>query len=220
MRPVRTHGFDVTPEEARRIQAGLAPLVIERDAFGPVRYVAGADAHYDEGRGEALGAVAVLDADTLQVVDTVTARVACTFPYVPHLLSFRELPGLMAALEKLRTPPDLIVCDGQGRAHARRLGIASHLGVLFDVATIGCAKSRLTGSGPPPDEPRGSMSDLISRDDIVGRMLRTQGGVAPVYVSVGHRIALDTACDWVLRLAPRYRLPETTRAADRLSRTG
>jgi deoxyribonuclease V len=218
MKPVRPFDWNVSPDEARALQSAWAPDVITTDGFGAVARIAGVDASYDDAAGMAQAAVAVLDAATLNVIETKIICVPCHFPYVPHLLSFRELPAVIAALEALQCVPDLIVCDGHGRAHARRFGLACHLGVLFDVATIGCAKTRLTGTGPMPGTARASQSDLVSRGEVVGRILRTRTNTRPVFVSVGHRISLDTACAWILRLSPQFRLPETTRAADKLSR--
>jgi deoxyribonuclease V len=140
------------------------------------------------------------------------------FDYVPGLLAFRELPGLVRALEQLTVTPELIVCDGYGLAHPRRFGLACHLGVLTGLPTLGVGKTAFVGTFEEPGRTRGSWSDLRLDGEVVGRVLRTQDGVKPVFVSVGNRIDLDTACANVLRLSPRYRLPETTRAADRLSR--
>lgn len=218
MTPVIRHDWDLAPSDARALQTRLARKVIDMDALDDVIRVAGVDAHYDEAAGMAHAAICVLDAHTLKVLEEVTATVACTFPYVPHLLSFRELPAVIAAAAQLKRKAELFVCDGHGRAHARRFGLACHFGVLFDVPAIGCAKTRLTGQGLMPAGHRGAMSDLIIGIETVGRIVRTRDGVQPVYVSIGHRIGLDTACNWILRLSPRFRLPETTRAADRLSR--
>jgi len=156
----------------------------------------------------------VLNALTLQVVETVVVEDIAIFPYIPGLFSFRELPSLIKAFDKLEHTPDLVVCDGQGLAHPRRFGLACHLGVVFDIPTIGCGKARLIGEANEPGEKRGSFEPLIDSGEIVGNVLRTQDGINPIYVSVGHRVSLGTACDWVLRLTPKYRLPETTRKAD------
>lgn len=159
-------------------------------------------------------AVAVLDADRLEVVELATASARGAVPYEPGLLSFRELPVVARALAALTAPVDLVVCDGQGIAHPRRFGLACHVGVLFDVPSIGCAKSRLVGRHRAPGRRRGCHRRLVHGGDVVGEVVRTQDGVRPVYVSVGHRVSLPTARALVLRLSPRYRLPETTRAAD------
>lgn len=132
------------------------------------------------------------------------------------LFSFRELPPLMKAFEKLQTVPQLIVCDGQGIAHPRRFGLASHVGLLYDIPAIGCGKTRLLGEYAQPDSHRGACSPLLDEGEIVGAVLRTQADTKPVFVSVGHGISLPTACEWITRLAPKYRLPETTRQVDQL----
>jgi len=188
--------------------------VVRDDALGPVERVAGVDVAYAPDDARLVAAAAVLDADTLEVLEIAVAEAAVVFPYVPGLFSFREMPAVIAALERLRTRPQLIVCDGHGVAHPRRFGLASHLGVVLDVPTIGCAKSRLVGTHDDPPPERGGSAPLTDGGETVGAVLRTQHSVRPVYVSTGHRVGLETACRWVLRLSPRYRLPETTRAAD------
>lgn len=213
------HPWDVSPAEARAIQDGLAPLVESVDRLGTVSLVAGVDVHVS---GEGLGraAVVVLDAESLEPRHLAVAERATGFPYVPGLLSFRELPVALDCFERLGVMPDLVLCDGQGRAHPRRLGLACHLGLALDVPTIGVAKSRLVGSHEPVGEERGARAPLVDGHDVVGAVLRTRSGVRPLYVSVGHRVGLDTAVEWVLRCAPRFRLPETTRAAHRLASEG
>ncbi|MFD8560721.1 endonuclease V [Streptosporangium canum] len=203
--------------EAEAIQDELRPLL---DLTGPgpraPATVAGVDVAYD---GERLAAaVAVLDGSTLEVVEQVTVGGRVAFDYVPGLLAFREVPALLEALERLTVTPDLVVCDGYGLAHPRRFGLACHLGVLTGLPTIGVGKTAFVGSYPDPAPERGSWTDLTLDGDVVGRVLRTRHGVKPVFVSVGHRIDLDTACHNVLTLTPHYRLPETTRVSDRLSR--
>lgn len=151
-------------------------------------------------------------------VDGATARRRTDFPYVPGLLSFREAPASLDALERLGTEIDLLLVDGHGVAHPRRFGLACHLGVLADLPSIGVAKSRLVGRHEEPAEERGSREALVDGDEVVGAVVRTRAGVRPVFVSVGHRVGLETAVELVLRCAPRYRLPEPIRQADRLSR--
>lgn len=182
--------------------------------FNNIKYVAGVDVAYDEKIDKQIAAVVVLDPSTLEVFETSIAEDVTLFPYIPGLFSFRELPSIAKALSNLKTRPDLIVCDGQGIAHPRRFGLASHLGVLFDVPTIGCGKTRLLGHAEEPGIKRGDYSPLIDNGEIIGNSLRTQDNVKPVYVSIGHRISLQTACDWILKLSSKYRLPETTRHAD------
>jgi deoxyribonuclease V len=221
MRPLLTHPWPADEAEGAALQAAWAPRVERADRLGPVRLVAGVDVAYDEHSDEVVAAVAVLDAATLAVVESAAARGHVYFPYLPGLFSFRELPPLIEALAALKCTPDLIVCDGQGLAHPRRFGLACHLGVLFDVPTIGCGKTPLLGPGMTAAEPaasRGAIAALTDGGETVGCTLRTRDGVKPLYVSIGHRISLPTACEWILRLSPKYRLPETTRQADQLVR--
>jgi len=188
--------------------------VSERDELSlPPQLVAGADVSYDRGSPLLFAAVVVLDAASLALVETASTAARATFPYVPGYLSFRELPPLLAAFAKLRTRPDLVVCDGHGRAHPRRFGFACHLGVALDLPAIGVAKSRLVGEHREPGSRRGAHVALRDAGERIGEVVRTQAGVAPVYVSVGHRVSLPTARRLVLRFAPRFRLPEPTRAA-------
>ncbi|MET9068214.1 endonuclease V [Streptosporangium sandarakinum] len=203
--------------EAEAIQDELRPL-LDLTGPGPRRpaLVAGVDVAYAGDRLAA--AVAVLDGGTLEVVEQVAVGAPVAFDYVPGLLAFRELPALLDALGRLTVVPDLVVCDGYGLAHPRRFGLACHLGVLTGLPAIGVGKTAFVGSYAEPGPERGSASDLTLDGEVVGRVLRTRDGVKPVFVSVGHRVDLDTACHNVLALTPSYRLPETTRVADRLSR--
>jgi deoxyribonuclease V len=214
---VDLHPWPAAAEEATAIQDALRPLA-DLTSPGPrtVRTVAGLDVAYADDRLAA--AAVVLDADSLDVVEEATVLDRPAFPYVPGLFAFRELPALVEALRKLSVTPDLLVCDGHGLAHPKRFGLACHLGVLTGLPTIGVGKTRLVGSYDEPAADRGAWSALSDGGQVVGRALRTQTGVRPVFVSVRHRADLDTACAVTLRLAPRYRLPETTRRADRLSR--
>ena len=217
------HDWPSTPEEAEAIQDRLRPM-LELDAPGPARprTVAGLDVSYagdGGGTGTRLAAaVVVMDATTLEVVEQSVAVGTAAFPYVPGLFAFRELPALVDALRGLRTVPDLLVCDGFGVAHPRRFGLACHLGVLTGLPAIGVGKTAFVGTCEEPGRRRGDAAPLLDGGEVVGRALRTRDGVKPVFVSVGHRTGLDTACRNVLALTPEYRLPETTRRADRLSR--
>lgn len=184
--------------------------------LGVVHRVAGVDAHYDAGRVWA--AVVVMSLPDLVTVESALIQRPLAFPYVPGLLSFREAPAILDALHRLSGRPDLLLVDGQGLAHPRRFGLACHLGVLADVPTIGVAKSRLVGTHQEPGIARGAWSPLIDRGETIGAVLRTRRAVKPVFVSVGHRISLETAIDLVLRCTSRFRLPEPIREADRLSR--
>ncbi|MBE1534848.1 endonuclease V [Actinomadura algeriensis] len=217
------HPWPDTRAEAEAIQDGLRPL-LDLDSPGPVRprTVAGLDVSYagdGDGTGARLAAAAVvLDAATLRVVEESVAVGTAAFPYIPGLFAFRELPTLVEALRGLRTVPDLLVCDGFGVAHPRRFGLACHVGVLTGLPAIGVGKTAFVGEHATPGPRRGDASPLTDDGEVVGRVLRTQDDVKPVFVSVGHRTGLDDACRIVLELAPDYRLPETTRRADRLSR--
>lgn len=213
MRAVLDHPWPRAVPEARALQASLRDRVEEADRFGPVRRIAGADVSYDKKSPVLFAAVVVLDADTGEVVEKVGVRADARFPYVPGLLSFREVPPLLEAFAKLSAPVDLVVADAHGRAHPRRFGLACHLGVALDVPTIGSAKSRLIGTYDEPGPARGDWSPLRDGDETIGHVLRTRPGVAPIYVSVGHRVSLETARGILLGLAARYRLPEPIRAA-------
>jgi deoxyribonuclease V len=200
--------------EARRIQEELRAAMVVRDALPRrLRTVAGADVSYDRGSPVLFAAVVVLDAETLAPLEAVAARGVARFPYVPGYLSFRELPLLAEAFAKLREKPDLVLCDGHGRAHPRRFGFASHLGVALGVPTIGCAKTRLCGQHGSPGSARGAHTPLRDGGERIGDVVRTRVGAAPIYVSIGHRVSLPTARRLVLRFTPRYRVPEPIRAA-------
>jgi deoxyribonuclease V len=225
-----------TEAEAFAAQDRLRPQVIHEGPIPfPLRWIAGLDVAYAVDDSRVAGAVTVLDADTLDVIETATVLRPVEFPYIPGLLAFREIPALLDCLAKLTHVPDVLVCDGYGRAHPRRFGLACHLGVLTDLPTFGVAKTAFIGTFTSPATPRGSHSDLIDNDartfsagrtpstysaspETIGRVLRTQPATKPVFVSTGHRISLDAATELTLRLTPKYRLPETTRQADQASR--
>lgn len=215
MRPINQHPWNFDVNEAQRLQIELAQRVECETRFdGDVRWVAGVDVAYHKDSQQLVAAIVLLDAESLTVVDSAVHVDQSEFPYIPGLFSFRELPPLIKAFEKLHRSPDLVVCDGQGYAHPRRFGLACHLGVLFDIPTIGCGKTHLLGQYTEPDLTRGSMAELVDQEERIGSVLRTQNKVKPVFVSCGHRISLNDACTWVLKLTPKYRLPETTRQAD------
>lgn len=211
------HDWELTPREAIALQKELAPRVVRRDAFGELQHVAGVDVGFENNGRTTRAAVVVMDARTLDVVEEILHREPTRFPYVPGLLSFREIPALLAALAQLKMLPDLLLCDGQGIAHPRRLGNAAHLGVVTGLPALGVGKSRLTGKHEEPGNERGDWAPLIDKDETIGRVLRTRANVKPVYVSIGNRVSLPTAMKLVLRFTTRYRLPEPIRAADRLS---
>jgi deoxyribonuclease V len=216
------HGFDLSPPQARRLQEELASRVVAGPALDlqGVRRVAGADVSTE--RDMAFATVAVLDFPGLSVVEVQGFEAPLRFPYVPGLLSFRELPSVVGALEKVEAEVDALILDAQGIAHPRRMGLASHLGIFLDVPTVGCAKSLLVGSFQEPGREKGSATDLVHRGEVVGRVVRTRDGVSPVYVSVGNGIDLASSVELVLACCTKYRLPETTRrahdAANRLRR--
>ncbi len=210
--------WNVTPAEGIEIQKRLRPLVRRRWDGRPIGLVAGADVHFPS-RGTVRAAVVVLSFPALAVVESAVHEGPCVFPYVPGLLSFREIPPLLAAWERLASAPDCILCDGQGIAHPRGLGLASHLGLVLDLPSIGCAKSPLYGSFLLPGSDRGLRSPI--RDPVgrtIGTVLRTRAATRPLYVSIGHLVSLRKAVSIVLRCTPRYRIPEPLRAAHRLGR--
>ena len=199
------------------MQQELRAHLILTDHLEPVRRVAGVDVGFEAAGTVTRAAVAVLRYPELELLETAIARRPTAFPYIPGLLSFRELPAVLAALEQLREPPDLLLCDGQGIAHPRRFGIASHLGLLVDIPAIGVAKTRLCGTHEEPPNQRGAWTPLWGQGEIIGAVLRTRPGVKPLYISPGHRVGLETAIAYVMGCCTRYRLPETTRHAHRLA---
>ena len=212
------HQWNLSPADAVQLQKQLAFEVIAEDRFEmPIKTVAGIDLGYDLTAETSRAVVVVLSFPSLQLLESSEAIMPIQFPYVPGLLSFRETPVAIKALEKLTLTPDVILCDGQGLAHPQRFGIACHIGLLADVPTIGVAKSLLVGKPENLGEKRGSTVPLVHRNEQVGVALRTKDKVQPVYVSIGHRISLETATNLVLQCAPKYRLPETTRLADQMA---
>lgn len=213
------HPWEVTPKAAVAIQRDLCRHVIQRLDFDPaaLRTAAGVDVGFEDDGRTTRAAVAVLDYANLEQVDYGIARLPTRFPYVPGLLSFRELPAVLQALARLQRPPDILLCDGQGIAHPRRLGIASHLGLLTGLPSIGVGKSRLIGRHGEVPAKRGAWTPLLDGDEVIGAVLRTREGVKPIYVSIGHRIDLKTAVAVVMACTGKYKLPETTRAAHNLA---
>ena len=213
MEAARTHPWNLSPSEAVLIQRDLKQLVCTENELGEVKHVAGIDVSVKD--GQATAAVVILSFPDLSPVDASLVQSPLEFPYVPGLLAFREGPVILEALRHVHMVPDLLVFDGQGIAHPRRMGIASHIGVLYDLPAIGCAKSRLCGTHSEPEETAGSHTLLYHRDEVIGAVVRTRSGVKPVYVSIGHKVDLGTSIDYVLRCCGGYRLPETTRWAHR-----
>ncbi len=219
-----------TLEAAQTIQNQLRQHVRTVDDFSTIRTVAGVDAGYEIDPEQAAqdapvysiarAVIVTLEFPSLQPLDYSMARYPAPLPYVPGFLSFREGPAIIAALESLRERPDMLIFDGQGIAHPRRLGIASHIGVLSDIPSIGCAKSLLIGRHAPLPDIRGSWVPLLDHNEIIGAALRTRSGAKPVYISAGHRVSLESAIDIIMACTTRYRLPETTRAADGLASHG
>jgi deoxyribonuclease V len=218
-----SHRWDVTPQEARAIQKSLVSARVLQDDFGPVRFIAGVDVSFESFRASKphtdrtlFATVVVLEYPMLQVVQHQSVAIEATFPYVPGLLSFREVPPLLEAFAALPLKPDLVICDGHGISHPVGLGLATHLGLALDLPTIGCAKSLLVGAPSHVLEAeKGAMADLLFHEVVVGKVVRTRTAVRPVYVSTGHRVGLDSAVQWVMNSLTRYRLPEPTRQAHR-----
>ncbi len=217
MKVRRLHKWTLAYREAVAVQERLAAKVEEGPPLETAGTIAAADVSGGR-RGEWIAAAVVLvDAGTLEPIETRRAGMTAAWPYVPGCLSFREIPVVLEAFKRLERRPAVVICDGQGRAHPRRLGLASHLGLALEVPTIGCAKSRLCGEGEGEvGEARGSRAPLVDGGERIGTVLRTRTGVKPLYVSVGHRIDLASAERWVLAAATRYRLPEPSRRAHRV----
>jgi len=207
------HSWQVSTAQALEIQQKLAAQVSKRSEVTTPRFIAGVDISVGKGEGMAKGAVVVLEYPQLRIVETRVVQGKLDFPYIPGLLSFRESPLTLAACHKLTITPDLILVDGQGIAHPRRLGLASHLGLFLNTPTIGCAKSILCGNHEVLGDEPGSYTEVVDRGEIIGAALRTKLRVKPVYVSIGHKVDLNTATCWVMNCCRGYRLPEPTRLA-------
>jgi len=209
----RLHSWQLSRAQALDVQRRLATQVSRSAEFINPNFIAGVDISAPKADGIATGAVVVLNYPELKLVETKLAQGKLNFPYIPGLLSFRESPLVLAACQKLTITPDLILVDGQGIAHPRRMGLASHLGLFLKTPTIGCAKSLLCGSREEPGVEPGSYAEVVDKGETIGAALRTKLGVKPVYVSIGHKIDLETAIHWVLECCRGYRLPEPTRLA-------
>lgn len=211
------HPWNVTPQEAVAWQRRLAGEVVASGEVPAPRYVAGVDVGFEDGGTITRAAVAILSFPELTLTDSAMARLPTSFPYIPGLLSFREVPAVLRALETVKIVPDVLLCDGQGTAHPRRFGIACHLGVLTGLPAVGVAKSRLIGTFDPVPQLKGAWQPLMDRGERIGAVLRTRVNTHPLFISPGHRIGLEPAIAMVMACTPRFRLPETTRAAHRLA---
>lgn len=203
-------------ERAGQLQAELAKKIILEDDFLPVTKVAGLDVGFEKGNSVAIGGIVILAYPGLRVIEKCVSRRDVIFPYVPGFLSFREVPVLLDAYQKVRNTPDLLICDGQGIAHPRRFGLACHLGIMLDIPAIGAGKSRLIGHYCEPAPAKGSYSALTDRQEIIGGVVRSRRGCKPLFVSPGHKICITSAIRWTLNCCPKYRIPETTRQAHNL----
>lgn len=218
MKRIIDHPWDLDKNERFLLQAELATKVIREDKFDKIKYIVGVDVAYTRRDDRVSAAAVVLDEATLDIVEVKTIDSISSFPYIPGMFSFRELPPIIKALDKLTIIPNLIICDGNGIAHPQRFGIACHLGVLFDIPAIGCAKTRLLGKHGKVGANRGDFAPLIDRDEVVGNVLRTKYKADPVYVSPGHRISQESARGWILKLTRGQRLPVTTIFSDKYAR--
>lgn len=215
--PLNFNPVEITPKEAVALQRELRLQVILEDRFDKIELVAGVDVGFDKASNRGRAVVAVLRYDDLSLVDSGVAEQELAFPYVPGLLSFRELPVIVTALEQLTLIPDIFLCDGQGVAHPRRFGIACHLGCITGIPSLGVGKSRLCGSYEEPAYEKGSVAELKDGDEVIGAVVRTRAGIKPIYVSPGHKISLESSIKVVLKCVTKYKLPETTRRAHGLS---
>ena len=207
------HDWDVSVAEAKELQIRLAAEVVTKDEVFSPRFIAGTDISAPNSEGIATGAIVVVRYPELVPVEVKLVQLRVEFPYVPGLLSFREAPLLLAVWARLKCVPDLTLMDGQGVAHPRRLGLASHVGLFLDLPTIGCAKSRLIGKHGPIKGGPGSFSELYDRDQVIGVALCTKANTKPIYVSIGHKVSLGNAIHWVMKSCRKYRMPEPTRLA-------
>ncbi len=215
MSPRLTHSWSLSPHDAVALQRELAGMLVKENRVGKVRTVAGLDASYKD--GQAVAVAVLFSFPQLEQLEHVRLKRKIAFPYIPGLLSFREAPGVIEAVDRLNRKPDLLLIDAHGYSHPRRFGLASHVGVYLDVPSIGVAKTVLVGAFDEPAEEQGAVSWLRHKDEIVGAVVRTRAQVRPIFVSIGHRVNLDTAVKFTLACCRGYRLPEPTRWADRLA---
>ena len=211
----------VTPEtaaQARMLQEALRPQLHLHDAFDKLEIIAGVDVGYDIVRNLAHASIVTMDVRYLKPIEQVRAYVPAAFPYVPGLLAFREIPAILAAMAKLHTRPDVLMVDGHGIAHPKRMGIAAHLGLILDMPSLGVGKSRLTGRFTEPGPQKGDTSVLMDKGECIGMVLRSRENVAPLFISPGHRMSMESALALAKQCLGRYRLPEPTRIADKFSK--
>ena len=216
MRIKNLHSWELSYKEAVELQRQLAGRVRFIPLKKPPKLIAGLDCAFSKDGQRIIAAVVVLKLPAFEIIETQSAACKVSFPYIPGLLSFREAPACLKAVEKLKTKPDLFIVDGQGIAHPRRLGLAAHLGLFFDKPTIGCAKSRLLGSYEEPALAKGSFSPMRDKQETIGAVVRTRTNIKPVFVSVGHKCTLNDAIEITLACTTQYRLPEPTRIAHQL----
>jgi deoxyribonuclease V len=214
MKPIINHPWNINEEEAIDLQQRLASFVERNDRIGDIKTVAGVDVAYAKNSNKLIAAAVVIDFNSLNVIQKIVVEDTVQFPYIPGLFSFRELPAIAKSLELLQITPDLIICDGQGIAHPRRFGLACHVGVTFDIPTIGCGKNILLGTHDEVGEIKGDYSPVFDNGEIIANALRTRDNVKPLYLSTGHRVALCKASKIILNLCRKYRLPETTRISN------
>ena len=215
MKDLKLHPWKVTPKEAVQIQTELRKRIEFHDAFDKVRVVAGADVAFDKQAHKGYGAVITYSFPGLEEIERKGVKAEIAFPYIPGLLAFREAPILLKAFASLETEPDVVLFDGQGLAHSRRMGIATHMGILLNKPTIGCAKSRLIGAFDEPGTDVGCYSPLLDGKETVGVVLRTRKHINPIFVSPGMHISLENCITLVLACVDGYRIPKPTREADR-----
>ena len=211
------HSWNLTPKEAIQLQKQLKDQVKTHLTLRHPQRIAGVDVAYLPEKEQSVATVVVVSCADFETVESAVAKIKTPFPYIPGLLSFREIPAILKALEQLSDLPDLILVDGHGQAHPRRFGIASHLGLWLKHPTIGIGKSRLCGEFREPGKEKGSSTDLIHKGEVIAKVLRTRTGVRPVFVSVGYGLPLEECAHWTLAMTSRFRLPEPVHRADRLS---
>ncbi|MGA2916013.1 MAG: deoxyribonuclease V [Sedimentisphaerales bacterium] len=216
MKTKNLHSWNIIPKQAVELQKSLAGRLQVRPFTKKLKTIGGLDCAFTDDKKNIIACVIVMSAKTFEIIETSYTVQPVNFPYIPGLLSFREAPACLAAIEKLKTTPDCFIVDGQGIAHPRRLGIASHLGLFLDVPTMGCAKSRLIGDFTPPSFRKGSTSLLLDKGEIIGSVVRTRNNVKPVFVSVGNKCRLVDAIRIVLDCCVKYRLPEPSRLAHQI----